>query len=111
MVLLDQALPVRASTDTCFSFSAWVRSKNLSRPVYIWASFIDSDGNSVLQMVLGDETPGVVFPDSTSWHQLSAAAVVNEEVSSMRVFALDMGETAISGSIEVDDLSLKRMSC
>ncbi|MCB0858367.1 MAG: oligosaccharide repeat unit polymerase [Gammaproteobacteria bacterium] len=110
LALLDQALPVRTSANACFTFSAWVRSSNLSRPVYVWVSFIDSDGNSVLQMILGRWGAGVA-PVSTSWRRLSTRAIVEDEVSSMRVFALDTGEVAISGSLEVDDLSLKRTSC
>lgn len=110
LVQLEQPLPIRAPADACFKFSVWARSQNLSRTVFVWASLDNQNGESVLQLLLGPDENGI-GPGTLPWRRYTATGSAGEEISRARVFALDMGQTAVSGSIEVDDLSLKRTSC
>jgi len=109
-LVLVQDIPVQAPADSCFAFSASVRTADLSRSVLVWAGLQVADGSSPTQLVLGGEgiAPGT---GNGQWKKLRVTAVNSEEVTSVRVFAVDTGGEPISGRFEVDDLSLERQEC
>ena len=110
-LVLVQDIPVQAPADSCFAFSASVRSADLSRSVLVWAGLQVEDGSSPTQLVLGGGEGIAPGTGNGQWKRLSATGVNEEEVASIRVFAVDTGEEPISGRFEVDDLSLERQEC
>ena len=106
-LVFEQSLPYSAPRGACFSFSAWVRVRELSRPLLVWAGLLHSDGTASPQLVLGDRHAGV-GPGSTRWRHYETSGKLREPIRSVTVFAADTGEVPITGSALIDDVSFRR---
>lgn len=107
---LVQDIPVQAPANACFVFSASVRTRDLDRRLLVWAALQTNEGLSSLQLVLGGSgiAPGT---GSGDWKRVSASGMTQDEIASIRVFAVDTGTQPTVGRLEIDSLSLEREDC